>query len=118
MAAERETLVAGKHDDRIVGRWQGIENAAELGIEICNHRVGDRQFLTHCGFSTRAGQQPLVTPVDVAMIEGMLAGEIRRKRNFCRVIPISHSRGPLTRVVGKREIHMQYPRLASWNCLK
>ena len=70
----------------------------------------DGQFRAHRRLRARQGQQSLVAPAAVAVVEGVVRGEVARQRRAGRVVVVGRIRRPLARVMGEGKIDVQEKR--------
>jgi len=114
VAADGQPLIAGEDDHR-VGRlarlFQGRQDAADLLVHVRDHRVVGGQLLADLVGRARPGEQQLVAPLEVAVVERVLGQEIRREGDLGRVVLVFVERRDQQRIVRGREAHLQKERL-------
>ena len=110
MAAHRQSMIAGEDNDRIVcfsGRFQRIEHATELQIQMRNHGVVGRNICTYVFGGTRNRQQHFVASALVSVIERMLGQEIGRKWNGFGIVSIGKLRRDQERIMRSGEVDVR-----------
>ena len=90
VAAEGEAVVGGVDDDRVVGEAAGFERgeeAADLGVEVLDHRVVFGELVADHRLGARPGAEVFVAAAaHGAVVEGELREEIFRERRAGGVV--------------------------------
>ena len=103
MASEGETVVGGVDDDRVVGEaagFEGGEEAADLGVEVFDHRVVFGELVADHRFGAGPGAEVFVaTAGHGAVVKGELREKVFREGRAGGVVGGKAGRG-LARIVG------------------
>ena len=85
MLPERQPVIAGQHEDGLVQHppaRHGGHDVADAGIQVGDHGVVVGQVAPHLFGRAREAGQHLIANMQLAIIEGMPAEEVRRQREL------------------------------------
>ena len=104
--ADGETVVAGEHDQRVVGQAvfvEGIEHPPELVVEVGDHRVVLGDVPSGLLRRTREPGEQLVADQQRAVVERVAAEEVGRQVDLVERIHVEELLGHGARIVGREQ---------------
>ena len=116
VAADRQAVVAGEDDEGLPGLAagrEGIEDAADLGVEVLDRRVVIGEVLADHPGRSRPGGEPLVTDLQRPVVERMPGQEVPGQWRLVGVVPVVIRPRSQAGVVRRVERHIAQERRGS-----